>query len=65
MMGSYVQLAPSKRLEAAQEAADWIESRLMGLSSGAGETLPLLEFRPVEAVEPSLAWRVRLATQKY
>jgi hypothetical protein len=53
MMGSYLQLALSKRLEAAQKVR--IESRLMGLSSGVGEALPLLEFQGDEALEPSLA----------
>jgi hypothetical protein len=49
-MNSYVSLSLAARTEAAQRAADFIETRLMGLSP-----TPLLEFQPPEALEPSLA----------
>jgi integrase len=54
-MNSYVSLSLAARTEAAQRAADFIETRLMGLSPAPLEVLPLLEFQPPEALEPSLA----------
>jgi hypothetical protein len=54
-MNSYVHLSLAARTEAAQKVADFIETRLMGLSAEAGEALPLLEFRAAEVLEPSLA----------
>jgi hypothetical protein len=51
-MNSYVHLPLAARTEAAQRAADWIETRLMGLSAGVAEPLPLLEFQGSEAFVP-------------
>ena len=41
-LNAYVQLAPVKRLEAMQRVSDFIETRLMGLSPGASESLAIV-----------------------
>ena len=50
-MNSYVHLSLAARTEAAQKAADWIETRLMGLSADAAK---LIDFKPNEVLEPTL-----------
>jgi hypothetical protein len=54
-MNSYVSSSLAARTAAARRVADFIETRLMGLSAVPLEALPLLEFQPAEALEPSLA----------
>jgi integrase len=48
-MSSYVSLPLTARTVAAQRVADFIKTRLMGLSAGAAQALPLLGFQPAEA----------------
>jgi hypothetical protein len=63
-MNSYVSLSLAARTAAAQRAADFIETKLMGLLAGAAEALPLSEFQGTEVLEPFGAERLRLATPK-